>query len=75
METFFLKISFSKIKKKFQISEKILIFFPRATPGPYANLIYNSEDIVVILGLKLINSYIFSCSRNVQIPSIEKPQF
>ena len=37
--------------------------------------INNVEDIVVFLGLKVINSFMFSCSNNAQITSVEKPQF
>jgi len=32
------------------------------------------EDIVVFLGLKVFNSYMFSCSRNAQVTHVEKLQ-
>ena len=40
-------------------------------------LINNVQDIVVFLGLKVLNSgiyYLFSCSRNMQVMLVEKPQ-
>ena len=38
------------------------------------HLTNNVKDFVVVLGLKVLNSYMFSCSGNAKITSVEKPQ-
>ena len=48
---------------------------PKQCPGNLC-LINNVEDVVVFLGLKVLNSenFFFSCSRNAQVTFVEKTQ-